>query len=80
MDGNIPMYAATATALKKQVIALATRPRKDESDHRVVKQIGWRKAASWALTTECAQRWTGLTLRKSLASAAPNKATRTAIA
>lgn len=35
---------ATSTALEKQVIALATRPRKDESDRKVVKQYWVEKS------------------------------------
>ncbi len=37
---------ATATALEKQVIALATRPRKDESDRRLMKQYWVEKSRS----------------------------------
>lgn len=35
---------ATATTLEKQVIALATRPRKDESDREIVKQYWLEKS------------------------------------
>lgn len=35
---------ATATSLEKQVIALATRPRKDESDRKVIKQYWVEKS------------------------------------